>query len=71
MSTLKPKGTEMTSKIKRRIKKMNFLTQRRRIEPIRETTDKYMLNQRDEFLGRNTDEDIQRTTRRGLRSQYI
>ena len=61
----------MTSKIKRRIKKMNFLTQRRRIEPIRETTDKYMLNQRDEFLGRNTDEDIQRTTRRGLRSQYI
>ena len=71
MSTLKPKGTEMTSKIKRRIKKMNFLTQRRRIEPIRETTDKYMLNQRDEFFGRNTDEDIQRTTRRGLRSQYI
>ena len=71
MSTLKPKGTEMTSKIKRRIKKMNFLTQRRRIEPIRETTDKYMLNQRDEFLGRNTDEDIQRTTRRGLRPQYI
>jgi len=71
MSTLKPKGTEMTSKIKRRIKKMNFLTQRRRIEPIRETTDKYMLNQKDEFLGRNTDEDIQRTTRRGLRSQYI
>ena len=71
MSTLKPKGTEMTSKIKRRIKKMNFLTQRRRIEPIRETTDKYMLNQKDEFLGRNTDEDIQRTTRRGLRPQYI
>ena len=61
----------MTSKIKRRIKKMNFLTQRRRIEPIRETTDKYMLNQKDEFLGRNTDEDIQRTTRGGLRSQYI
>ena len=57
--------------IKRRIKKMNFLTQRRRIEPIRETTDKYMLNQKDEFLGRNTDEDIQRTTRRGLRPQYI
>ena len=71
MSTLKPKGTEMTSKIKRRIKKMNFLTQRRRIAPIRETTDKYMLNQKDEFLGRNTDEDIQRSTRRGLRPQYI
>ena len=59
------------TRIKKRIKKMNFLTQRRRIEPIRETTDKYMLNQKDEFLGRNTDEDIQRTTRRGLRSQYI
>lgn len=61
----------MTSKIKRRIKKMNFLTQRRRIEPIRETTDKYMLNQKDEFLGRNTDEDMERTTRRSLRPQYI
>ena len=59
------------TRIKKRIKKMNFLTQRRRIEPIGKTTDKYMLNQRDEFLGKNTDEDIQRTTRRGLRSQYI
>ena len=71
MSTLKPKGTEMTSKIKRRIKKMNFLTQRRRIEPIRETTDKYMLNQKDEFLGRNTDEDIRRIARGSLRPQHI
>ena len=68
MSTLKPKGTEMTSKIKRRIKKMNFLTQRRRIEPMKKTTNKYM---KDEFLGRNTDEDMERTTRRSLRPQYI
>ena len=58
----------MTSKIKRRIKKMNFLTQRRRIEPMKKTTNKYM---KDEFLGRNTDEDMERTTRRSLRPQYI
>ncbi len=56
------------SRIKRRIKKMNFLTQRRRIEPMKKTTNKYM---KDEFLGRNTDEDMERTTRRSLRPQYI
>ena len=36
------------ARIKRRIRRMNFLTQKRRIEPIKETTDKYM---KDEFLG--------------------
>ena len=56
------------SRIKRRIKKMNFLTQRRIIEPMKKTTNKYM---KDEFLGRNTDEDMERTTRRSLRPQYI
>ena len=56
------------ARIKRRIRRMNFLTQRRRIEPIKETTDKYM---KDEFLGRNTDEDMERSTRRSLRPQYI
>ena len=58
----------MTNKIKRRIRRMNFLTQRRRIELIRETTDKYM---KDEFLGRNNNEDMERTTRGSLRPQYI
>jgi hypothetical protein len=56
------------ARIKRRIRRMNFLTQRRRIEPIKETTDKYM---KDEFLGRNNNEDMERTTRGSLRPQYI
>ena len=56
------------ARIKRRIRRMNFLTQKRRIEPIKETTDKYM---KDEFLGRNTDEDMERTTRGSLRPQHI
>ncbi len=56
------------ARIKRRIRRMNFLTQRRRIEPIKETTDKYM---KDEFLGRNDNEDMERTTRGSLRPQYI
>ena len=56
------------ARIKKRIRRMNFLTQRRRIEPIKETTDKYM---KDEFLGRNDNEDMERTTRGSLRPQYI
>ncbi len=56
------------ARIKRRIRRMNFLTQRRRIEPIKETTDKYM---KDEFLGRNNNEDMERTTGRSLRPQHI
>jgi len=50
----------MTNKTKQKLKKMNFLGQRR-IEPM---TDKY-----EELIG-NSNENIQRTTRRSLRSQY-
>ena len=50
----------MTNKTKQKLKKMNFLSQRR-IEPM---TDKYRKT-----IG-TTYEDIQRITGRSLRSQY-
>ena len=50
----------MTNKTKQKLKKMNFLGQRR-IEPM---TDKYK-----KLIG-TSDEDIQRITGRSLRSQY-
>ena len=52
------------AKRKHRIKKMNFLTQNRRIEPTKQI-DKY------ELIEKVKDEILQRTTRRGVRPQHI
>ena len=61
------------AKTKNRIKKMIFQTQDRKYEPLSEN-DKYIIDaigyRKQELKGR-LDEDIQRTTRRTVRSQYI
>ena len=61
------------AKTKNRIKKMIFQTQDRKYEPLSEN-DKYIIDaigyRKQELRGR-LDEDIQRTTRRTVRSQYI
>jgi hypothetical protein len=58
---------------KNRIKRMIFQTQGRKYEPLSEN-DKYIIDaigyRKQELKGR-LDEDIQRTTRRTVRSQYI
>ena len=55
----------MTTKQKKRLEKMNFLTQPRRIEPLT-ANDKYLLRTIEGIKHEN----IQRTTGRGLRSQH-
>ncbi len=61
------------AKTKNRIKKMNFQTQSREYEPLSDN-DKYIIQlagYRKELQGRIPNEDISRTTGRGLRSQHI
>ena len=61
------------AKTKNRIKKMNFQTQSREYEPLSDN-DKYIIQlagYRKELRGRIPDENISRTTGRGLRSQHI
>ena len=61
------------AKTKNRIKRMTFQTQDRKYEPLSEN-DKYIIDaigyRKQELRGR-LDEDIQRTTGRTVRSQYI
>ena len=61
------------AKTKNRIKKMTFQTQDRKYEPLSEN-DKYIIDaigyRKQELRGR-LDEDILRTTGRGLRPEYI
>ena len=61
------------AKTKNRIKKMIFQTQDRKYEPLSEN-DKYIIDaigyRKQELRGR-LDEDIQRTTGRALRPEYI
>ena len=64
------------AKTKNRIKKMNFQTQSREYEPLSDISDndKYiieMIGYQKELTGRQSNEDISRITRRGLRSQHI
>ena len=65
------------AKTKNRLKKMNFQKQSRtqsfEYEPLSDN-DKYIIQlagYRKELRGRNLDENISRTTGRGLRSQHI
>ena len=61
------------TKTKNRIKKMIFQTQDRKYEPLSEN-DKYIIETvgyRKQELKGQLDEDIQRITRRSVRSQYI
>ena len=61
------------AKTKNRIKKMNFQTQSREYEPLSEEH-KYIIQMagyKKELTGRISDENISRTTGRGLRSQHI
>ena len=61
------------AKTKNRIKKMIFQTQDRKYEPLSEN-DKYIIAigyRKQELRGQRLDEDIQRTTGRTVRSQYI
>ena len=61
------------ARTKNRIKKMTFQTQDRKYEPLSEN-DKYIIAaigyRKQELRGR-LNEDISRTTRRTVRSQYI
>ena len=61
------------ARTKNRIKKMIFQTQDRKYEPLSEN-DKYIIETvgyRKQELRGQLDEDIQRTTRRTVRPQYI
>ena len=61
------------AKTKNRIRKMTFQTQERKYEPLSDN-DKYaieMIGYQKELMGRQSNEDISRITRRGLRSQHI
>ena len=52
---------------------MTFQTQERKYEPLSDN-DKYiieMIGYQKELMGQQSNEDISRTTRRGLRSQHI
>ena len=53
------------AKISQKLKKLNFTNRERRIEPMT-ITDKYLLKTIESIKHEN----IQRTTGRGLRSQY-
>lgn len=62
------RGTVMTIKRKRRLEKMNFLTQERRIEPMTQD-DKYLLKVIEQQRSiEKENENILRFTRGGLRS---
>ena len=61
------------AKTKNRIRKMTFQTQERKYEPLSDN-DKYiieMIGYQKELMGQQSNEDISRTTGRGLRSQHI
>ena len=61
------------AKTKNRIRKMTFQTQERKYEPLSDN-DKYiieMIGYQKELMGQQSNEDISRTPRRGLRSQHI
>ena len=62
------------AKTKNRIKRMTFQTQDRKYEPLSEN-DKYIIDaigyRKQELRGQRLDEDIQRTTGRALRPEYI
>ena len=61
------------AKTKNRIKKMNFQKQSREYEPLSEEH-KYIIQMagyKKELTGQILDEDVSRTTGRGLRSQHI
>ena len=61
------------AKTKNRIRKMTFQTQERKYEPLSDN-DKYiieMIGYQKELTGRQSNEDISRITRRGLRPQHI
>ena len=61
------------AKTKNRIRKMTFQTQERKYEPLSDN-DKYaieMIGYQKELMGRQSNEDISRITRRGLRPQHI
>ena len=61
------------AKTKNRIRKMTFQTQERKYEPLSDN-DKYiieMIGYQKELMGQQSNEDISRTTRRGLRAQHI
>ena len=58
----------MTNKIKRRLEKMNFLTQERKIEPMTQN-DKYLLKVIEKQISiERQNENISRFARRSLRS---
>ena len=62
------RGTVMTIKRKRRLEKMNFLTQERRIEPMTQD-DKYLLKVIEQQRSiEKENENIPRFTRGSLRS---
>ena len=62
------RGTVMTIKRKRRLEKMNFLTQERRIEPMTQN-DKYLLEVIEQQRSiEKQNENIPRFARGGLRS---
>ena len=62
------RGTVMTIKRKRRLEKMNFLTQERRIEPMTQD-DKYLLKVIEQQRSiEKQNENIPRFTRGSLRS---
>ena len=62
------------AKTKNRIRKMTFQTQERKYEPLSDN-DKYiieeMIGYQKELTGRQSNEDVSRTTGRGLRPQHI
>ena len=62
------------AKTKNRIKKMTFQKQSREYEPLSDN-DKYIIQlagyRKQELRGRINEEDILRTTGRGVRSQHI
>jgi len=61
------------AKTKNRIRKMNFQKQSREYEPLSEEH-KYIIQMagyKKELTGQILDEDVSRTTGRGLRSQHI
>ena len=62
------RGTVMTNKIKKRLEKMNFLIQERRIEPMTQN-DKYLLEVIEQQRSiEKQNENILRFARGGLRS---
>ncbi len=70
---LKMRKEDKMARTRNRIRKMNFQTQGRKYEPLSEEH-KYIIQMagyKKELTGRISDENISRTTGRGLRSQHI